>query len=103
MGGTPVRRSIGLDIPEEERASSMSLPTFAEYREFGFAALVIVIETEKECQHTLTAFGSWQRWKVDDASNFGVNLDENVDGSPYDVCLWHQEADQSGGREEVSF
>jgi hypothetical protein len=19
-----------------------------------------------------------------------VNLDENVDGSPYDVCLWHK-------------
>jgi vitamin B12 transporter len=26
-------------------------------------------------EHRLTAFAEWQRWTVDDASNFGVNLD----------------------------
>jgi vitamin B12 transporter len=34
-----------------------------------------VSDTAKLGNHTLTAFGSWERWKVDDASNFGVNLD----------------------------
>jgi outer membrane cobalamin receptor len=35
-----------------------------------------VSDTAKLGNHTLTAFGSWERWKVDDASNFGVNLDD---------------------------
>ncbi len=34
-----------------------------------------VSDTAKLGNHTLTAFGSYERWKVDDASNFGVNLD----------------------------
>jgi len=33
-------------------------------------------DTARLGDHTLTAFGSWQRWKVDDASNFGINLDD---------------------------
>jgi hypothetical protein len=33
-----------------------------------------VSDTTKLGNHA-TAFGSWERWKVDDASNFGVNLD----------------------------
>ena len=36
-----------------------------------------VSDTAKLGNHELTAFGSWQRWKVDDASNFGVNLDDD--------------------------
>ncbi len=35
-----------------------------------------VSDTAKLGTHTLTAFGSWQRWKVDDETNFGVNLDD---------------------------
>ncbi len=35
-----------------------------------------VSDTARLGNHTLTAFGSWERWKVDDASNFGVNLDD---------------------------
>jgi vitamin B12 transporter len=35
-----------------------------------------VSDTAKLGNHQLTAFGSWQRWRVDDASNFGVNLDD---------------------------
>jgi vitamin B12 transporter len=34
-----------------------------------------VSDTAKLGAHTVTAFGSWERWIVDDASNFGVNLD----------------------------
>ncbi|HKD19503.1 MAG TPA: TonB-dependent receptor [Thermoanaerobaculia bacterium] len=34
-----------------------------------------VSDTAKLGAHTLTAFASWERWKVDDASNFGINLD----------------------------
>lgn len=26
---------------------------------------------------------------VPNVAKLDVNLDENVDGSPYDVCLWH--------------
>ncbi|HTR03627.1 MAG TPA: TonB-dependent receptor [Thermoanaerobaculia bacterium] len=33
-----------------------------------------ISDTAKLGDHTLTAFGSWERWKVDDGSNFGVNL-----------------------------
>jgi vitamin B12 transporter len=33
-----------------------------------------VSDTQKLGAHTLTAFASWERWKVDDASNFGINL-----------------------------
>jgi vitamin B12 transporter len=33
-------------------------------------------DTAKLGAHTLTAFGSWERWQVSDASNFGVNLDD---------------------------
>ena len=32
--------------------------------------------------HSLTAFGSWDRWSVDDRSNFGTNLDNK------DSTLW---------------
>jgi vitamin B12 transporter len=32
--------------------------------------------------HRVTAFGDWQRWKVDDASNFGVSLDGE------DATIW---------------
>ena len=35
-----------------------------------------VSDTARLGKHTLTAFGSWERWKVDDASNFGLNLDD---------------------------
>ena len=35
-----------------------------------------VSDTARLGNHTLTAFGSWERWRVDDASNFGVNLDD---------------------------
>ncbi|HEY7113134.1 MAG TPA: TonB-dependent receptor [Thermoanaerobaculia bacterium] len=34
-----------------------------------------VSDTQHLGAHALTAFASWERWKVDDASNFGVNLD----------------------------
>jgi hypothetical protein len=34
---------------------------------------------------------------VPNVAKLDVNLDENVDGSPYDVCLWHL-ADQLDGR-----
>jgi hypothetical protein len=33
---------------------------------------------------------------VPNVAKLDVNLDENVDGSPYDVCLWHL-ADQLDG------
>jgi vitamin B12 transporter len=33
-----------------------------------------VSDTQKLGAHTLTAFASWERWKVNDASNFGINL-----------------------------
>jgi hypothetical protein len=33
---------------------------------------------------------------VPDVAKLDVNLDENVDGSPYDFCLWH-EADHLDG------
>jgi vitamin B12 transporter len=32
--------------------------------------------------HRVTAFGDWQRWRVDDASNFGVSLDGE------DATIW---------------
>lgn len=34
-----------------------------------------VSDTAKLGVHTLTGFASWERWQVNDASNFGVNLD----------------------------
>ena len=34
-----------------------------------------VADTARIGAHALTAFASWERWKVDDASNFGTNLD----------------------------
>lgn len=34
-----------------------------------------VADTARFGAHTLTAFGSWERWIVDDGSNFGTNLD----------------------------
>jgi len=34
-----------------------------------------VADTARVGAHALTAFASWERWKVDDASNFGTNLD----------------------------
>ncbi len=34
-----------------------------------------VADTARFGAHSLTAFASWERWKVDDASNFGTNLD----------------------------
>ena len=34
-----------------------------------------VSDTQRLGAHALTAFASWERWKVDDSSNFGVNLD----------------------------
>ena len=34
-----------------------------------------VADTARLGAHALTAFVSWERWTVDDASNFGVNLD----------------------------
>jgi len=33
-----------------------------------------ISDTQRLGVHTLTAFASWERWKVDDASNFGPNL-----------------------------
>ncbi len=33
-----------------------------------------VADTAKLGDHQLTAFGNWERWKVDDGSNFGPNL-----------------------------
>jgi vitamin B12 transporter len=33
-----------------------------------------ISDTAKLGAHTLTAFASWERWKVDDTSNFGPNL-----------------------------
>ncbi len=33
-----------------------------------------VADTAKLGDHQLTAFGNWERWKVDDGSNFGANL-----------------------------
>ena len=35
-----------------------------------------VSDTARLGAHQLTALASWERWKVDDASNFGTNLDE---------------------------
>jgi vitamin B12 transporter len=35
-----------------------------------------VSDTAKLGAHQLTAFGSWERWEVSDASNFGINLDD---------------------------
>ena len=35
-----------------------------------------VSDTAKLGAHTLTAFASWERWEVDDESNFGPNLDD---------------------------
>ncbi len=34
-------------------------------------------DTWKTRRNTLTAFASWERWQVDDKSNFGVNLDKD--------------------------
>jgi vitamin B12 transporter len=34
-----------------------------------------VADTARLGAHQLTAFASWERWKVDDSSNFGTNLD----------------------------
>lgn len=34
-----------------------------------------VADTARFGAHAVTAFGSWEQWKVDDASNFGTNLD----------------------------
>ena len=34
-----------------------------------------VADTVQLAAHTLTGFASWERWKVDDASNFGPNLE----------------------------
>lgn len=34
-----------------------------------------VADTARFGAHSLTAFASWERWKVDDSSNFGTNLD----------------------------
>jgi vitamin B12 transporter len=34
-----------------------------------------VADTAKIGAHSLTVLASWERWKVDDASNFGTNLD----------------------------
>ncbi len=34
-----------------------------------------VADTAQLGAHTLTGFASWERWKVDDASNFGPNLE----------------------------
>ena len=34
-----------------------------------------VSDTARMGAHQVTAFASWERWKVDDASNFGTNLD----------------------------
>ncbi len=39
--------------------------------------------------HTVTGFGGWERWTVDDASNFGSNLD----GAR--ATLWHLGAEDS--------
>ncbi|MFN2634120.1 MAG: TonB-dependent receptor domain-containing protein [Thermoanaerobaculia bacterium] len=39
--------------------------------------------------HTVTGFGGWERWTVDDASNFGSNLD----GAR--ATLWHVGAEDS--------
>lgn len=39
-------------------------------------------DTFRAGRHELTAFGSWERWRVDDRSNFGISLDD--DGS----TLW---------------
>jgi vitamin B12 transporter len=34
-----------------------------------------VSDTERIGAHSVTAFATWERWTVDDASNFGTNLD----------------------------
>jgi len=39
---------------------------------------------------------------VPNVAKLDVNLDENVDGSPYDVCLWHQ-ADIPVASADVSY
>ena len=36
-----------------------------------------VSDTARLGAHTLSAFASWERWKVSDESNFGVNLDNS--------------------------
>ncbi len=37
-----------------------------------------VSDTAKLGAHTLTAFASWERWEVEDESNFGPNLDDQT-------------------------
>ena len=36
-----------------------------------------ISDTARLGVHTLSAFASWERWKVSDASNFGINLDNS--------------------------
>src|SRR5579862_7837447 len=52
-----IDRSIRIDIPEEQRASSARLPAHTDRRKIGFAAVEIVIERQQERQYALLPGG----------------------------------------------
>ena len=77
-GSFPLSASNQLDVL---LADVRSKPRFRD-TEGGFSSRTDaetlqarVADTARVGAHALTAFASWQRWTVDDSSNFGINLD----------------------------